>query len=1792
MAYQRRSLRVQGIAPIIDGPIGAFGVYEGPARGVGRAPGRGRGRGRGGTQTRGRGRGRRSRATVTLVPAPQRNYRRRRRSGPISNRRRRQVAPAPEVPQRNYRRRRRSGPISNRRRQEAPAPAVPQRQRHYRRRRSRGPISNRRHWRIYETSSSSSSESEEDDIFDAQTIENALTNRGLVGNPVYFQERAGQGIQMGAGSAPPGFAPAINNPNAGTATLRMQHMGGDLLRPALNTLGRLFSDVRTHNLVGGGGHARPHVIVNAIRAMRNNDALTEDLLAGYTIREIRDLIHRAGAQPRNFYLSCKAVQFTIGPGTTLAGRWDGRREQSIRDRIRQGHNLFITEKPIFISKLCLGDVRNYDTTLQEANALEDEPIQPDTTDQETAMSYFLQVMQDQLQNAAANGSSVDTHVIFTAARLVKRRQYPNREQIMRRYAVFSAGFDTVLYRSSQLNFKMLPASGFPVGFSEYSLFVPGGPTNCFLDCICEAIMLACMDPIRFRLSSRDEGIRDKLAKEFAIRKVNNMLHKLQNTFIMRGLQNNGAMVAKRGENYMRNSLKRSFARKIKYGFSNQFVNEVRQYMMDYFRFDIEVQSQISAGEIMTHVPKRPSSTYTDSPSSSPRTYLGSFNGLSSVYKVLIVKVNYQGNVYNAGEIVEDEEQMEDEQQKGGRAETMSLRVGRNKIVHVCLIHPYPMGFRNCSSKLAVKKIILSGELKNALHKVFDVAHKLAKPDQYDLVSVNEIPVLLEVQNERWLNYTQEYLPRMLAIQDEQKQADREGIEVDFVDPEKTDLNRILVYDMESVENLIGFQTDLVYPRFRQRPPPDLPEDIPSNMFGTVESQIPYTVQYGFLKNSCWTSQTQEERETADPLNSTTTTPLENNEVFVVNGYCEEDGKKYLGYCVTQFLDALEVYVKANNVKRIFAYAHNGSAFDVFLIKAFNYKYEMEEILVTPRGILSLTILLTKEGGGRRVIFRDTRVFFGGSLAELCTIFKVPKKYCKTDFPITLVHGRNCYDTRIEEAYKEYIENDVYCLAYVVAGINNVMKTFGGLVPKTCTFPHITQFITLMSAVKRYQKQLFTKFLRVVPPLPVDIPALRKWISQAVIGGRTSAYWRCFANAYSNYILFDTTTRSHVEERKEVWRQMKQTGDYAWVLDVTSLYPYSMFEYPIPTDTMKGITYKSRAHCLAILMELDCKDCRNEWKLCKNHRCGGPNDIVELGCCFFIITKLKFEPSHLWQYRVPICPRKMNKQKGLAYHFEHNEELLQKFYELRPDHPRSENHFPEVFCYPMYDVLWLQKCGWTFDLLGGIHFEGTYAYRGYTYDLFLKRIAAKQVEQREGLPKSLSTFYKLFYNGGYGINVQKDITENHIITREEDEGRLRSDKKLAPDERIIRNAHTHQCENGQWILKIEKDEVADEFFSDQSPSQIGAYVTAASRHHMNLAMYRGCKHGFVGYTDTDSICFLGAYTQTEMPESILDESTEAKMGTYKNDHEEGKEELCFLSLFVAKKIKVHFTLDKEGQVRIYPTFKGFNPPSVCPITGKKMSVLDCNRIKVLAIIEAFFTGEVKPLSQTEFRRDIAKGITIDKHAQFSASKEAILGHSQGYLIRPTFLTNLCSPRNHDHSRILLNEDEAEEYEEGNCCSDYNGVYLDRDGNDEPIGLTLPYDPYHASITEEFIPHGISNLEYYLAAVSQDPSIHGDSRDFKFWHIMGSHFAQPPGEEEGSSSHYNLRRDCRNPEERLNFWEKRLGRVRLERFVNDYYDQQHSDEALLPHSMEYEADFQQFQKIFEDAPMLNPSDKTSW
>jgi hypothetical protein len=662
---------------------------------------------------------------------------------------------------------------------------------------------------------------------------------------------------------------------------------------------------------------------------------------------------------------------------------------------------------------------------------------------------------------------------------------------------------------------------------------------------------------------------------------------------------------------------------------------------------------------------------------------------------------------------------------------------------------------------------------------------------------------------------------------------------------------------------------------------------------------------------------------------------------------------------------------------------------------------------------------------------------------------------------------------------------------VVRGINEVIESFEGLADLKSGKPAIGQFVTLMSAVKRYQHRLFKKVLKMPLPSAVDIPALRKWVSYSVVGGRTMAYWRTFYSSYTNGILLGA------RDLTEVWKELKRSGEYTKVMDVTSLYPYVMFEYPMPCVGEENMRFVTNLECEAVLAALDCKYCMQGWKLCEDHRIGGLCDLANFGFLIIFVVDLK----HAGSSNSPnLCPRKRMDGAGLAYHFLSSEEELGNYFGKLPE---GKRFFPEVHAYTMYDVMWMRKCGWSFTVWGGMSFVAGYGFREYTHSLFQKRIEAKEKEKREGLPKSLSTFYKLFYNGGYGINVQKDIKESYIVTREEDEAVLRSSKQLKPDEEIVRNIYSHQCSNGQWVLKIRKMDAADEYFSEHSPNQIGSAVVAAARHHMNLCMYDAAKCGALGYTDTDSACLLGSYLEEKCPKEMVDESTSAAMGTYKNDHEFGEEELVFLSFFIAKKVKVHFTLDKAGEVRIYPTFKGYNPSAVDELTGKKRSPLEAERLKVMAIVEAFFTGELGAVTQTEFKRNLGMGISIDKNAVFSASKKAFLGHSKG--------TNLV-----------------------------------RVGSSE----------VNPTLIEEFVPLGSQKEVLWLHSKSGRVD------------------------------------DVEQPEERVAFWEDKIGYGRLVEFLDRYYEKKKRSMEAMESTIEQTRVFEEFDTVFMGAPQLTDEDRSVW
>lgn len=811
---------------------------------------------------------------------------------------------------------------------------------------------------------------------------------------------------------------------------------------------------------------------------------------------------------------------------------------------------------------------------------------------------------------------------------------------------------------------------------------------------------------------------------------------------------------------------------------------------------------------------------------------------------------------------------------------------------------------------------------------------------------------------------------------------------------------VIVYDLETVENLRGCQMK-VDPRFRKDSPA---AEVPNpNIYSTPESQIPYSVQWGVVNMDVSAEELRDHPEN-----------ILLERVRIEYG---SSGHNWLGECVQDFVDnALELAVRYKWSK-VYCYAHNGCGFDAYLILKFIHSPDtrVRRILITPRGVLSLQLNV---GEKVDLIFRDTKVFFGARLADLCKIFRVPEKYCKTDFPITRVHARNYDDPKVRSAYHEYLENDVWSLAFIIYNINviiekEILKDVGN---PGVSNPHATgrvygcnRFVTLMSLVTQVQKDLFTKVYNAPQPPPVDIPALRNYVSHANIGGRVTAFWRFFKSSRATEILISLVKEWKKEISEEDGRKhraalhadMLERNDYATPLDVTSLYPYAMSHYPMPTGKIMNIPNATELFFDRIIPVLDCLKCHQLLSLCEDHLPEGKKNLrLEIGFSIFVIKNLHHEKfmtdvdeavrdGGLGEYIHfrNLCARKTARGGSLVYSFE-DYEVINSRGDLDKNLPSGCSSFT------MYDLYWMHRAGWIFEIVAAFGFESTYYFRQKILEMFESRKAAKVREKEEGLPKSLSMMWKNLYNGMYGVNAKKDIQTQYIATKEDNmsEQELRRTNRIAPDERIVFDASTHQLTNKQWLLKIKKHADSAEYFADQSPNHIGAAVTSAARHHMNLLLFSlsTCEYG---YTDTDSAFVRGDVLEEirSRNSSLLDESPDANMGTYKNDHEGPGNNITFLSFLLAKKVKLHVTVNALGEVQFHETFKGMNPSPICKDTGKALTADAITFQKIRALGEIFFEGTTtSDVPQSEWRRSLADGITIDKNAKYQGKIDTYYG----------------------------------------------------------------------------------------------------------------------------------------------------------------------------------------------------------
>jgi len=807
---------------------------------------------------------------------------------------------------------------------------------------------------------------------------------------------------------------------------------------------------------------------------------------------------------------------------------------------------------------------------------------------------------------------------------------------------------------------------------------------------------------------------------------------------------------------------------------------------------------------------------------------------------------------------------------------------------------------------------------------------------------------------------------------------------------------VVVYDCETVENLRGCQ-DRVGVHFRKDSPA---HDTPFRDVYTVpEGHIPYTVQWGLVN--------MHDHLHLDQENGCSKDILYGRSVRI----CYGGEERLLGDCVEEFLFQMHTEAVTRGLKKIYCYAHNGCGFDSYMILHYTYSkehFKFRDILITSRGILSMEIEAIINGHKVVFLFRDTKLFFGASLSDLCKIFKVPSEFCKTDFPITRVHARNYFYREFTDAVREYMENDVWGLAYITRGINDIIRNH--ILPDNDTqqLP-ITQNITLMSLVTYLQRREFWRH-NLPTPFAVDIPSLRNLISYANMGGRVIPFWRSYQSEFASDVMLslieDYTSGMldhHKALRAEIYQKCFMTNSFCQVLDVTSLYPYAQSHYPMPTGLIRHFVEATSLFYGNIVPVLDCPICHSEKRLCARHLPGGDENLARslaMGhFVFFVIRNIQPPSFGADGSFANICPRKCvyygekktstKPSTSLLYSFETEEEAYAR-HQQKYDLPRG------VQCYTMFDLYWMHKTGWRFTVQSAFGFESTYIYRESLLGMFEQRKLAKRREQEEGLPKSLSTMWKNLYNGGYGINARQDITKQHMLCgADENEESLRAKGKLNPDEIVVRDCSSFQLENEQWLLKVRKHPDSAEYFAKQSPNHIGAAVTSAARHHMNLLMFSLSNTDY-GYTDTDSLFVKASVVRKIQSETpwLIDESPEAPMGTYKNDHEGPGNQIVIASFLLAKKVKLHVTLNAHGDVFFHETFKGFNPSKIDSSNGRVHTNEFLMYQKVCAIAQIYFWGELQEtFRQTEWRRSVSNGITIHANKPFDIDPD-VYGRANG------------------------------------------------------------------------------------------------------------------------------------------------------------------------------------------------------
>lgn len=762
-----------------------------------------------------------------------------------------------------------------------------------------------------------------------------------------------------------------------------------------------------------------------------------------------------------------------------------------------------------------------------------------------------------------------------------------------------------------------------------------------------------------------------------------------------------------------------------------------------------------------------------------------------------------------------------------------------------------------------------------------------------------------------------------------------------------------------------------------------------------------------------------------------------DEVRTVYGY-PHLGELLLGDAVHAFIEQVAQYaVDRGFTKKIYLYAHNGVSFDSFIIESFNTKYKVHSRLKTGRGILSLKIeypFLNEYGKQQKLqlVFLDTRVFLSFSLARICKDFSVPKEWSKIDFPITRVNWKNCYKPEIMELTRDYGENDVRALAFIVKQINRMVSfpskevvrmgfeewipgeepdlemerdTIDSLFNEIQFLslgngkPPITQFTTFMSVVKKALNSYFTLLEDTTgekhKPESIDVAALRYWIRKATMGGRTTAYAKGYQSSHWPDFL-----KCYMEDNKEgcanVVKEAIRTRRYKRVLDVTSLYPFAMAENDMPTGEIYAC--ETEVCCKALVELIACSECETLMTLCARHRASNPEHERRPFGILIVEDVYSSRPDKI---RHQVGRKTYNEKGGIIYSLETMTEICDR---LGIDKSNAEN----LQAYTNVDLYWMQKQGFVVTrYVGGFYWNSQPSFSGLIKDGFKLRAKAKS-EMNQCLQQTL----KLFLNGIFGVESQKDIDTKEIFVTLPPELRHchPEDPRLTA---FVTKNYAKQVDtrftiydvehlgNRQSILKLKITEGLGECLSGYSPNHVGAACLAWARHVVNLVLFR-FEERLCTYTDTDSLAVFGItydYLKAQ-PETVIDESGKI-LGLYKNDHADhfppNTDPIVLFSAIGAKKVKLHVVANTEGDLYLANTYKGYLGQKTCPETGRVYSVDKILYEQTKALLEIFYFGFPSPHYGTRWSRDSTAGVRIEKNVLFSCDSSTYLNFCKGFTI---------------------------------------------------------------------------------------------------------------------------------------------------------------------------------------------------